>query len=155
MIFLKGRLEYILLFIPLSIHLFCSTRALVRWRTSLSFSYSNPQFRPLETNTLKEFKMSEEMAAPVSSAPPAATDHEFSSHQQEQPIHVPVHNTSRKSTLTKSMVDAQVTGTQTPMSGMRHSHFEPQGLEEYFVRSTTPFFFAFSWILRFDIGCLG
>ncbi len=76
--------------------------------------------------------MSDEMVAPVSGAPPAATDHEFSSHHEE-PLHLPMQSTSRKSTLSKSMAEVYVAGTQTPVSGMRHSHFEVNGLEEYFV----------------------
>jgi hypothetical protein len=91
--------------------------------------------------------MSDEMPAPVSAAPPAATDHEFSSHQ-EQPLHLPMHSTSRKSTLSKSIADVHVTGTQTPMSGMKHSHFEVNGLEEYFVCIK-------SFFLPFDLICVG
>jgi hypothetical protein len=85
----------------------------------------------------------EAMAAPTSGAPPAATDHEFSSHQ-EQPInHVPMHNTSRKSTLSKSYLDVHVTGTQTPISGQRHmhshlSHMGDIALENYFVCTNYP-----------------
>lgn len=48
----------------------------------------------------KKLKMAEEMAAPASGAPPAATDHEFTSHQ-EGPAPVPLNNASRRSTLSK------------------------------------------------------
>jgi putative membrane protein len=99
--------------------------------------------------------MSDEMAAPTSAAPPAATDHEFSSHHEE-PLPMPMQNTSRKSTLSKSMMDVHVTGTQTPMSGMRHSHFEPTGLEEYFVSIFLLLFFTpFQEFLIFDLGRRG
>jgi hypothetical protein len=76
--------------------------------------------------------MSEEMAAPVSGAPPAATDHEFSSHQ-EGPLPVAMNNTSRRSTLSKSYLDVNVRGTTTPHSVNRHSHVGDIGLENYFV----------------------
>jgi len=79
--------------------------------------------------------MSEEMAAPVSGAPPAATDHEFSSHQ-EGPVHIPVpmNNTSRRSTLSKSFLDVNVRGTTTPMhSHNAHSYMGDIALENYFV----------------------
>ncbi|KUJ13418.1 UPF0187-domain-containing protein [Mollisia scopiformis] len=71
--------------------------------------------------------------APVSQAPPSATDHEYSSHEQQQVPHF--HNpNSRKSTWTKSLADVNVTGTQTPMSGFhRHSRFEPAAIDSYFV----------------------
>jgi hypothetical protein len=87
------------------------------------------------------FNMADEaMAAPTSGAPPAATDHEFSSHQEQPVNHVPMHNTSRKSTLSKSYLDVHVTGTQTPMSGHRHahSHMGDIALENYFVRLNWP-----------------
>jgi hypothetical protein len=83
-----------------------------------------------------DLKMADEgMVAPTSGAPPAATDHEFSSHQEQPPNHIPMHNTSRKSTLSKSYLDVHVTGTQTPMSGHAHthSHMGDIALESYFV----------------------
>jgi ion channel-forming bestrophin family protein len=78
--------------------------------------------------------MADEAPAAESGAPPQASDHEFSSHM-EQPQHF--HNTSRKSTWSKSAADVQVTGTQTPMSGMNHHRHTSLGphLEEYFVCS--------------------
>jgi ion channel-forming bestrophin family protein len=79
--------------------------------------------------------MAEEMAAPSAGAPPAATDHEFSSHQ-EGPMPVQMNNTSRRSTLSKSYLDVNVRGTTTPHSVNRHSHLSPEiGIEDYFVRS--------------------
>jgi ion channel-forming bestrophin family protein len=86
----------------------------------------------------------EAMAAPTSGAPPAATDHEFSSHN-EQPTPLPMHNTSRKSTISKSFLDVHVTGTQTPMSvngHHAHSHLGEIAIENYFVYLPT---LQFSW----------
>ncbi|PMD59542.1 UPF0187-domain-containing protein [Hyaloscypha bicolor E] len=76
--------------------------------------------------------MAEEMAAPASGAPPAATDHEFTSHQ-EGPAPVPLNNASRRSTLSKSYLDVNVRGTTTPHSVNRHSHMGDIALENYFV----------------------
>jgi len=79
--------------------------------------------------------MAEEMAAPVSNAPPAATDHEFSSHQ-EGPMHIPMpmNNMSRRSTLSKNYLDVNVRGTTTPMhSHHAHSYMGDIALENYFV----------------------
>jgi hypothetical protein len=80
----------------------------------------------------KKLKMAEEMAAPTSGAPPAATDHEFTSHQ-EGPVPVPLNNASRRSTLSKSYLDVHVAGTTTPHSVNRHSHMGDLALENYFV----------------------
>ena len=73
--------------------------------------------------------------ANVSGAPPNAADHEFSSHQ-EPPI-IPLNPRSRKSTMSKSYLDVNVTGTQTPGSVHHHSQIfdHTVGLENYFVRS--------------------
>jgi hypothetical protein len=80
----------------------------------------------------KKLRMAEEMAAPASDAPPAATDHEFTSHQ-EGPAPVPLNNASRRSTLSKSYLDVNVRGTTTPHSVNRHSHMGDIALENYFV----------------------
>jgi hypothetical protein len=80
----------------------------------------------------KKLKMAEEMAAPTSGAPAAATDHGFTSHQ-EGPAPVPFNNASRRSTLSKSYLDVNVAGTTTPLSVNRHSHAGDIALENYFV----------------------
>ena len=78
--------------------------------------------------------MAEEGPAPAMAS---ATDHEYSSHNNQQPIHItpnPPFNTSRKSTLNKSDFDIHVNGTQTPMSGMGNRESRHMlDLDDYFV----------------------
>jgi hypothetical protein len=78
--------------------------------------------------------MAEEGPAPAMAS---ATDHEYNSHNNQQPAHItpnPPINTSRKSTLNKSDFDIHVNGTQTPMSGTGNRESRHiLDLDDYFV----------------------
>jgi hypothetical protein len=93
----------------------------------------------------------------------SATDHEFSSHGQPQPVQgheheePAPHNHSRKSTF-----DAHVSGTQTPMSTVNRGSKHVNDFDEYFVSPYTfscslrVFFFLESsnWYCRLGSHCL-
>jgi hypothetical protein len=86
--------------------------------------------------------MAEEGPAPAMAS---ATDHEYSSHGQQQPIHItpnpPAVNSSRKSTLVR-MEELEILGdgTQTPMSymGGHRTSRHMVDLDEYFVCPYSP-----------------
>ncbi|KAH8812712.1 Bestrophin, RFP-TM, chloride channel-domain-containing protein [Xylogone sp. PMI_703] len=75
--------------------------------------------------------MADDAPAPVAATAPPAVDHDSHTHADQPNFLQNRHDTSRKSTWTKSILDFTPSGAQTPMSLGRMEHID--GFDSYFV----------------------